>query len=470
LSLFLAEESMKVYQCERLFTGTEWLTNAYIQVDSDGNIVSISQTSDQSTVINLSGAVVPGMVNLHSHAFQRSIAGLSEYRGNPQDSFWSWRDIMYRFVEQFSADDFHVIASQLYIEMLKSGYTSCVEFHYTHHQADGSHYDEVAELSIQVMEAAQKVGIRQTHCPVFYAWSGFGEQPPNQGQKRFINSIQSYQAIVDAVVEKSATSETLSFGIAPHSLRAANQEQISKIIQHLDRHDDQAPIHIHISEQVKEVEDCINHYGQRPVEWLYSQFDVNQRWCLVHATHLTDGETQQIATSGAVAGLCITTEANLGDGIFPIQSYLANGGVWGIGSDSHISVSPVEELRWLEYQNRLLSKQRAVLASEQTKHIGTNLYTQALKGGAQALGQSVGAIEAGKKADWLVLDTQSPLLVGLDSKFIIDAWIFSGNQNVVKDVFVNGECVISNYQHAQQDQVEKRYRSLMRRLLSVETE
>jgi formimidoylglutamate deiminase len=466
LSLFLAEESMKVYQCERLFTGSNWLTDVYIHLDSDGTITSISQTSEQNAIEKLSGAVVPGMINLHSHAFQRSIAGLSEYKGNPQDSFWSWRDIMYRFVEQLSADDFHTIASQLYVEMLKAGYTSCVEFHYTHHQADGSHYDNVAELSLQVMGAAQKVGIRQTHCPVFYAWSGFGQQPPNQGQRRFINSIQSYHSILNAVADKASSSDILSFGIAPHSLRAADKEQISQIIDHLDQHNAQAPIHIHISEQVKEVEDCLKYYGKRPVEWLYSQFDVNQRWCLVHATHLTSEETQQIAKSGAVAGLCITTEANLGDGIFPIQSYLEHGGTWGIGSDSHISISPVEELRWLEYQNRLLTRQRAVLASEQSKHIGTTLYAQALQGGAQALGQAVGAIEVGRKADWLVLDTQSALLIGMADEFILDAWLFSGNQNVVKDVYVNGECVVENYQHSQQAEIVSQYKAVIKRLLS----
>ncbi len=455
---------MKYYQCQQVFTGNQWLSNVCIGV-ADGVIQSIEQTK-QSAAEHIEGVVVPGMINLHSHAFQRSIAGLSEYRGNPTDSFWSWRDIMYRFVGKMSADDIHVIAKQLYIEMLKAGYTSCVEFHYSHHQADGTHYDNIAELSLQVMQAAADVGLRQTHCPVFYAYSGFGQLPPNDGQKRFINTVESYNQILNEVVEKSAANPLLSFGISPHSLRAADKNQITQIVQQLDQHNAKAPIHIHIAEQTKEVDDCVAHYGLRPVEWLYDNFEVNQRWCLVHATHLTEQETNQITQSGAVAGLCPTTEANLGDGIFPMEAFVEQGGTWGIGSDSHISVSPVEELRWLEYQNRLLKRQRAVLVSETSNHVGTTLYSQALKGGAQALGQNVGEIAVGKLADWVVLDSQSAHLAGLEQDFVLDAWLFSGNQNLVMDVMVHGEWVVQKGSHKLESHVLEQYRKVIHDLLS----
>lgn len=456
---------MKYYQCQQVFTGTKWLSDVCIGVEN-GVIQSIEPANEQSQAERIYGAIVPGMINLHSHAFQRSIAGLSEYRGNPTDSFWSWRDIMYRFVEKMSADDIHVIAKQLYIEMLKAGYTSCVEFHYSHHQPDGEHYANIAELSHQVMQAAVDTGLRQTHCPVFYAYSGFGQLPPNDGQKRFINSVESYQQILAAVVDKCDTSPLLSYGISPHSLRAADKEQITDIIAGLDQYNLQAPIHIHIAEQTKEVDDCVAHYGKRPVEWLYENFDVNQRWCLVHATHLTDQEISQIAQSGAIAGLCPTTEANLGDGIFPMQQFMEQGGSWGIGSDSHISVSPVEELRWLEYQNRLLKRQRAVLVSEQSKHVGTTLYSQALQGGATALGQNVGEIAVGKLADWVVLDSESAHLTGLSEDIILDAWLFSGNSNLVKDVMVHGEWVVQNQKHQLEQYSLYLYRGLMQKLLA----
>jgi len=456
---------MKYYQCEQLYTGSQWLDNAVIGIEQ-GVIQSVEVDSSQLVDAIIEGIVVPGMINLHSHAFQRSIAGLSEYRGNPTDSFWSWRDIMYRFVGKMSADDIHVIAKQLYIEMVTSGYTSCVEFHYSHHQADGSHYDDVAELSMQVMQAAVDAGIRQTHCPVFYAYSGFGQLPPSDGQKRFINSVESYSNILDRVAHKSGESPLLSFGIAPHSLRAADKQQISAIVDKLNSYNNQAPIHIHISEQTKEVDDCVEYYGMRPVQWLYDNFNVSNRWCLIHATHLTEQEVSDIAQSGAIAGLCPTTEANLGDGIFPMESFIEQGGAWGIGSDSHISVSPVEELRWLEYQNRLLKCQRAVLVSEQSKHVGTTLYSQALKGGAQALGQNVGAIEVGKKADLVVLDKNSAHLTSLKHDFALDAWMFSGNQNLVKDVMVEGEWVVESGVHSLASESLAAYQKVIEKLLA----
>ncbi|MCW8878020.1 MAG: formimidoylglutamate deiminase, partial [Kangiellaceae bacterium] len=331
---------MKLY-AEKVLVGNQWQNNKTLSI-SNGYIEAI-QDGKGDGAEHIDGALIPGMVNCHSHAFQRAFAGFSEYRGNQSDSFWSWRDIMYRFVAKMTPQDAHNVARYLYLEMLKAGYTSVAEFHYLHHQVGGKFYDDQAEMSRQVIEAANASGIAITQLPVLYTYAGFGEQSPSEGQSRFIHQLEDYQSLVERLHQKYSQQETVGLGIAPHSLRAVSESQLKEIVPFIRKLDKNAPIHIHIAEQLKEVEDCLAHYQMRPVEWLLENFEVDKNWCLIHATHLTEKETQELAASGAIAGICPTTEANLGDGIYPTEEYLKSGGKFAIGSDSHIAVNVADE-------------------------------------------------------------------------------------------------------------------------------
>ncbi len=394
------------------------------------------------------GVVIPGMVNCHSHAFQRAFAGFSEQGSEGKDSFWTWRSIMYKFIEQLSAKDAQVIATQLYIEMLKMGYTRVAEFHYLHHDIDGGNYPHLSAMAQAIFSAAKQSGIGLTLLPVLYRFSGFGPKAPNDGQKRFINSVEQFNHLITECFEIASTHDNSNVGIAPHSLRAVDKDSLSAAVTHVRALDANAPIHIHIAEQQKEVDDCIEHYGQRPVQWLLNNADLDKHWCLIHATHINEEERQGIISSQAIAGICPTTEANLGDGIFPTDEFLLENGTFAIGSDSHISVNPIEELRWLEYAQRLSKQQRALLANSEQKSVGLNLWQRAALGGAQSTNSNTGELAVGKQADLLVLDDKQLRLFAHDDDHLLDSVIFASQQNLIQDVMVFGRWAIQDGKHA----------------------
>jgi len=374
-----------------------WAESVEIRLDELGNITGVTTATPymQGERIDV---LIPGIANVHSHAHQRAMAGLGEragpLAGESPDSFWTWRKVMYHYLERIGPQHLFHISAQLYLEMLKAGYTSVGEFQYLHHDIDGQPYDDRAEMSLQCMHAAASVGLGFTALPVLYRYGGFGEAEPLPGQKRFLNDGDDFVRLVESLQDASSNDANTSVGIAPHSLRAISQPLLTEVIDSCGP-GKLAAIHIHIAEQTKEVDDCLAWSQQRPVEWLFNHFEVNQDWCLVHATHMSDTETAMMAKSGAVAGLCPTTEANLGDGIFNAVDYFKADGRWAIGSDSHISIDPVEELRWLEYGQRLSTRNRNLLVSAQNLNTGRNLLEGVLNGGAQACGRKIGRIETG---------------------------------------------------------------------------
>jgi len=426
----------------------------------------------RAATASLGRIVVPGMPNLHSHAFQRAMAGLAERRAPQQaeDSFWSWREVMYAFAGRIGPDDLRAIAAQLYVEMLEAGYTQACEFHYLHHQPDGRPYDDPAAMSLALVEAAREAGIGLTLLPTLYVTGGFDGRPLSERQRRFGHDVDGYLRLLERL--RTIDEPTLNVGIALHSLRAVPPDAMRAVLAVIDaipasprqRTVARMPVHIHIAEQIGEVQDCLAIRNARPVEWLLDHAPVDARWCLVHATHLSDDETRRLAASRAVAGLCPTTEANLGDGLFPLRAYLDADGVLGVGSDSHISVSPVEELRWLEYGQRLVMRHRNISASTATPSSGETLYARALAGGAAAAGGALAAFAPGHRADFVVLDDASPLLAGRTPQQFVDTWLFAGNANLVRDVMVGGEWVVRERRHRDAERIARRYRDVVERL------
>ncbi|EPJ86053.1 MULTISPECIES: formimidoylglutamate deiminase [Pseudomonas] len=453
MSAFFAE-------CALLPSG--WAHDVRLEVDAEGVLTHVQAGSHADGAERLGGPLLPGMPNLHSHAFQRAMAGLAEVAGNPNDSFWTWRDLMYRLVGKISPDQLGIIARQLYIEMLKAGYTSVAEFHYVHHDIDGTPYADPAELALRISHAASAAGIGLTLLPVLYSHSGFGGQAPNDGQRRFINSTENYLKLQSRLQPILAGQPSQALGLCFHSLRAVTPGQIQDVLAASDR---ECPVHIHIAEQQKEVDDCLSWSGARPLQWLYENTEVDQRWCLVHATHANAQEVSLMARSRAIAGLCLTTEANLGDGIFPAVDFLAQGGRLGIGSDSHVSLSVVEELRWLEYGQRLRDQRRNRLYRADQPMVGRTLFDAALEGGAQALGQPIGALEIGKRADWLVLDGNDPYLATAQGDGILNRWLFAGGDRQVRDVWVKGKRVIENGRHPDEREAAAAFTQVLRELL-----
>jgi formimidoylglutamate deiminase len=458
----------KLFAAQALLPGG-WAENVLFEVDGGGSFVGVTTNAAPDGAARASGPVLPGMPNLHSHAFQRAMAGLAEHArpgARKGDSFWTWREVMYRFVARLTPEQVEAIAAQLYVEMLEAGYTAVGEFHYLHHGPDGSPYDDLAEMSRRTIAAAAATGIGITQLPVLYGYGGFGAQKAGEGQRRFLNDPSRLLHIVETLKAAHAGDPQVRVGIAPHSLRAVTPETLDEVVSGLDALDPTAPIHLHIAEQVKEVEDCLAWCGRRPVEWLLEHRALDARWCLVHATHMSEAETVALAASGVVAGLCPTTEANLGDGLFPAEAYLAAGGRWGIGSDSHISVSPLEDLRWFEYGQRLAWQRRNVLAGEGAEaSVGRRLYTEALAGGAQALGRPIGALAVGRRADLLVLDPDHPAVATLPVERLLDAVIFAGNRNPVRDVMVGGRWVVEEGRHKDAERVQAAYTSTVTQLL-----
>ena len=449
---------------ERAFLPQGWADHVLIEIGGDGIIHRVTPDSAPGESERASGPVLPAIPNLHSHAFQRAMAGRAEHAAGSEDSFWTWRQVMYGFVGKLDPDSLEAIAAQLYVEMLKAGYGSVAEFHYLHHDTDGRPYADPAEMSWRILAAARTAGIALTHLPVLYAAGGFGGVPAGAGQRRFLNGAESFLQIVDRVAQAAKDAADLRVGIAPHSLRAVPPALLDQVVAELDVVLPGAPIHIHIAEQLKEVEDCLAWSGARPVQWLLDHMTVNGRWCLVHATHMTEAETERLAKSGAVAGLCPTTEANLGDGFFPACAYLAAGGKFGIGSDSHISVSPIEELRWLEYGQRLQHRKRNMLHADKDGSVGAHLWRKAAEGGAEALGFTAGRVAAGCRADFIVLDPECPTLAGLTGNALIDGLVFAGNVNPVRDVMVGARWVVRDGHHAREDEIAARYRAALKRI------
>ncbi|MEL7466772.1 MAG: formimidoylglutamate deiminase, partial [Pseudomonadota bacterium] len=407
------------------------------------------------------GALLPAPANLHSHAFQRAMAGMTERRGPAgRDSFWTWRDLMYRFLDQLSPEDVEAIAALVQMEMLEAGYASVGEFHYLHHQADGAAYDDPAEMSGAICRAAALTGIGLTHLPVLYQVGGCDGRALGPGQVRFGCDINRYAALREAAAAQVAVlPPDAAIGVAPHSLRAVTKEGLASAARMAG--DD--PIHIHVAEQTAEVEELLSAYGARPVEWLMANADVGPHWCLIHLTQMTGDETTMVAQSGAVAGLCPITESNLGDGIFNGVDYAAQNGRFGVGSDSNIRISLTEELRTLEYSQRLRDRSRAALATEAAS-TGRVLYETAALGGAQALRRPAGMIAPGLWADLTALNTRALTLEGASGDALLDAWIFAADDSAVTDVWSAGRHVVQGGRHIARDGIEAAYRRVMRGL------
>jgi len=446
-----------------------WRSDVLLEWNEAGTLVAVTPDlpAAPAGVARAAGPLVPGMPNLHSHAFQRAMAGLTEYRANPSDSFWSWRDLMYRFAARITPDTLGAIARWLYVEMLKAGYTSVCEFHYVHHAADGARHANPAELAQCVVDAASETGIGMTMLPALYQYGGFDAQPPRDAQRRFVNTTDGFLELLRALRDARPEHGALRYGVAPHSLRAVPEASLRALLAGLDAMSPGAPVHMHIAEQTAEVDACVAALGARPVQWLLDRFDVDARWCLVHATHVDAAETAALASSGAIAGLCPTTEANLGDGLFPAAAYLDAQGAFGIGSDSHIAVDWRAELRLLEYGQRLWRRQRNVLASPRTAHVADRLFHGALQGGARATGRAVGALAAGARADWLVLDAAHPDLAEQRRATWLSSVVFCEHgATPVRDVFVGGECVVRDRRHRDEARHDAAWRRALSRLFA----
>ena len=407
--------------------------------------------------------VLPGIANLHSHAFQRAMAGMAERQTDPRDSFWTWRDTMYRFAARFTPESLYAVAAQLYAEMLAAGYTTVCEFHYLHHAPDGRPYADPAAMSQALVQAAHDTGIRLTLLPVLYMTGGFDGRPLGERQKRFGHDVESYLRLLDGLrAERSG--DMVRIGCALHSLRAVPEAAMREVLAALPA---DSRVHIHIAEQTGEVDECVAIRGARPVQWLLDNAEVDARWTLVHATHLDDAELKGIAASGATVAICPTTEANLGDGLFPLRYYLDAGGRWGIGSDSQVSVSPVEELRWLEYGQRLASHRRNIAVTDHSPSVGDTLLGAVEASAAASTGHAIGSLAEGEFADALVLDVAAPQFAGATDADATDRWVFAGNQNLVRETWVNGRCVVENGRHFHADAIATHYCAQVERLIAT---
>lgn len=398
--------------------------------------------------------LLPALSNLHSHSFQRAMAGMTEFRAAGRDSFWTWRELMYRFVNRITPEQMKAIASLVFMEMQEAGYAAVGEFHYVHHQKGGTPYADLAELSNQIYAAANATGIGLTHLPVLYTYGGAREVALSESQLRFGNRVDQFMQLLERAHNgMKHLPPDARLGIAPHSLRATSPADLKVVLaQHTT-----GPIHIHIAEQPKEVQDIQAWLGARPVEWLLNCADVNSDWCLIHATHMTDDETKRMAESGAVAGLCPITESNLGDGPFNGPAYLKAGGAFGIGSDSNVNISVTEELRTLEYSQRLRDMERNVLVVGEGS-VGQTLYSGAACGGAQALGRNAGEVKVGKLADLVAIDSTAAALCALKSEQLLDGLVFAAKDNVITDVWSAGRHTVKSGQHIARESIVKNYR------------
>ncbi|MEO1137501.1 MAG: formimidoylglutamate deiminase [Pseudomonadota bacterium] len=447
---------------KHLLTAQGWLENATVQIGEDGRIASVSERHDRHTISV--GALLPAPGNVHSHAFQRAMAGLAEGRGagHGADDFWSWRTLMYSFVERLTPDDIEAIAAQVQMETLEAGYASIGEFHYLHHQPDGAPYANISELSERIFAAAEQTGIGYTHFPVFYMRGGMDDRAPEGGQKRFACTTEQFAQLFDRLSTLSTSlADDARLGVAPHSIRAVDAQGLA-FVSSLQNN---APVHIHIAEQTGEVEEAMSMLGARPVEWLLDNADINACWSLVHATHMNGEETKGVARTGAVAALCPVTEANLGDGVFDAPPFLNAGGRIAVGTDSNVRISLSEELRMLEYSQRLHRQQRVLLADD-AKSAGRFIFDHVSAGGAQSLGRDAGRIETGALADLVAIDSDNPVLTGFSGDRLLDAWIFAGDDGLVTDVWSAGRHVVRSGRHIERDAIANRFNKVMSRLRS----
>lgn len=433
-----------------------WASDVRIAVDG-GKVATVTKNVSAQPGDAACNVLLPAMPNLHSHAFQRAMAGLAEVRGPGEDSFWSWRTLMYRFALSMTPDQVEAVAAQLYMEMLEAGYSRVGEFHYLHHDKDGGHYANIAEMAERIASASAETGISLTLLPVFYAHSGFGGAAPGEGQRRFIHDIEAFGRQVEACAGITRQLENARLGIAPHSLRAVTPDELSALLPL----GGEGPVHIHVAEQVREVEDCVEALGARPVQWLLDHMPVDERWCLIHATHMLEGETVGMAQRGAVAGLCPITEANLGDGIFDGVRFRKARGAWGVGSDSNVLISVAQELRQLEYSQRLGLRVRNALV-DAGRSTGRALYEGAIAGGNRAL-QGNCALQAGADADFLSLNVSAVPYLSEDQ--ILDSWIFADNVTV-DCVWSAGRKTVEQGRHINRDRIEMRFRKAMQELMS----
>lgn len=443
------------YLAKKAMLPDGWQSNVQIDVDADGFIcyVGAEKTDDQANT--LPGPVMPSLVNLHSHAFQRAFAGLTEYRQRADDSFWSWRDSMYRFAASMTPDSLQSVATQLYVEMLEGGYTHVCEFHYLHHGAGGTHYQRLSENGGRLQAAAADAGIGLTLMPVLYQRAGFNDATPSTGQRQFCLELDAYLGMLDELQTSALPGQEMA--VALHSLRAVSAQSIAELIEQAPQG---LPWHIHIAEQQAEVADCLSATGQRPVAWLLDHCPVDHRWCLVHATHLDQQEVVAAAGSGAVAGLCPTTEANLGDGFFPLGDWSHAGGRFGIGSDSHVCRSAAEELRLLEYGQRLLKQQRNVSVQQDGQHTGAWLWRQSAAVSKSISGVSLGRIEPGQRADFLVLQDDDRT----SDDGWVDALVFGGDNDAIDQVYCAGRQVVDNGQHLARKASKQQFDAALKKL------
>lgn len=435
---------------------TGWVNDVRLGI-ADGKIASVetgvgAQSGDESHAV-----IIAGMPNLHSHAFQYGMAGLAEKRGPSADSFWSWREIMYKFALTMTPEQAEAVALRLYVDMLEAGFTRIGEFHYLHHDRDGTPYGNISEMADRIVSAASTAGIGLTLLPVLYAHSTFGGAEPNEGQRRFINDEASFTRLIEGCQKALSGFDGAVLGVAPHSLRAVTPDELTFAANILP----DAPVHIHIAEQVKEVDDCIVWSGQRPVEWLLDHQELSSRWCLIHATHMTDAETVRMAEAGAIAGLCPVTEANLGDGTFNATVFRAAGGKFGVGSDSNVLIGIADELRQYEYSQRLLHRGRNVLA-ESEGSTGRALFDGAVTGGNIAMGRAGDCLKLGASADFISLDTERQPHAKGDT--LLDGWIFAGRARPA-DVWVRGVKQVEGGHHRLRDEAERAFQKVIGELL-----
>jgi formimidoylglutamate deiminase len=477
--------TLRRYFLQSAFLSQGWVSGAIVTVSDEGVISAIETAAPADAgrghatagraagagTESIDGIVVPGMANAHSHAFQRAMAGNTEYRLSARDSFWTWRRAMYALANRIEPEDLQVLATQLFVEMLKAGYTSVAEFHYLHRQKGGLPYSGNNELWEAIGGAASAAGIGLTFLPTLYQTSDFGGQPLKPEQARFASDTDAFlRAVEDRIgAERRSRSaqggpRTQLTGAAFHSLRAVPLENLRRAALELRKLDANLPVHIHVAEQLLEVQACVRATGRRPIELLLDSGLLTRHWCLVHATHATGAELEGLAATAAAVCLSISTEANLGDGFFDAARFLKAGGRLCVGSDSQSTVNPAEELRWLEYQQRLRKKRRGVLAAKAESHVGTRLWRDAAQHGAQAIGQPAGAIEVGRRADWLVLDAAHPSMVGAAADTALDHLVFAGGDAAIRDVMVAGRWVIKERRHAVEDDLQPRFAGLMRRL------
>jgi len=464
-----SQHSARSLFCAHALLADGWQRNVLLRWDAGGALTEVSVDGERGDAPLAAGPVIPGMPNLHSHAFQRAMAGLTETMGSPTDSFWSWRALMYRFAQRLQPHHLQAIARHLYIEMLKAGYTSVCEFHYLHHAPGGQAYADPAELSLRVARAAQEAGIGLTLLPVLYQYGGFGASTPLPHQARFISSPQWMLDLRSRLQQVMPEDASRRYGVAPHSLRAVDAEGLAELVDGLRAQaaGADAPIHIHIAEQTAEVDDCLAWCGKRPVQLLLAQQQLDARWCLVHATHMSDDEYAAVAASGAVVGLCPTTEANLGDGLIDAPRLLTDGANWGIGSDSNIAISLRAELRLLEYGQRLHHRRRNVLASEAMPAVADRLFGQAVAGGALATGRRVAGLATGQQADFVVLDGDHVNLADRAPAQLLSALVFCEHDGQpIRDVYVGGHKTVSNGRHALEQQARADYRAAVADLLN----